>query len=459
MTIMTTSTPFDFAPLAAVVRGRVATPGDPDWDEQRRAWNLSIDQRPEAVVRIRDAADAAAVIDFARRRGLRVAPQATGHHAGALGDLTGAVLVRTDELREVVVDRESAVVRVGAGVTWGEVSAAIEPFGFAALAGSSPDVGVVGYTLGGGYSWLARSLGLAASSVTAVELVTGDGEFRRATAEQHPELFWALRGGGGAFGIVTALEFRVHDVATVVGGMMLFPIERTHEVLTAYAAWTADVDDSATTSARVLRLPPAPELPAFLRGRAFVGVNGAIVGDDAHAARLLAPLRELGPEVDTFTRMPTTRLDEVHGDPREPSPSRMGGLALEELSAEVVDVLVGLVGPDAETPLLAVDVRHLGGALGRRDARGGVVDALDGAYVLFAVGPAPTAAAIAEVETAVHRLLAALEPWAAATTYSNFVAEPAASATLFPSDRLARLRAVKASVDPVNVIRAAHDLT
>jgi FAD/FMN-containing dehydrogenase len=456
---LTTSTPFDFAPLAAIVRGRVATPADVDWDDQRRAWNLSIDQRPEAVVRVRDAADAVAVVDFARRRGLRIAPQGTGHHAGALGDLAGVVLVRTDELREIVIDRATAVVRVGAGVTWGEVNAAIEPFGLAALAGSSPDVGVVGYTLGGGYSWLARSLGLAASWVTAVELVTGDGEFRRATAEQHPELFWAVRGGGGAFGIVTAIEFRLHDVATVVGGMMLFPIERTREVLTAYAAWTAQLDDSVTTSVRVLRMPPAPELPAVVRGRAFVGIDGAILGEDAHAAQLLAPLRGLGPEVDTFARMPATRLDEVHLDPREPIPARTGGLALEELSAEVVDVLTGLVGPDAASPLLAVDVRHLGGALGRRDGQGGAVDALDGAYLLFVVGVTPTADAVAEVEAAVHRVLAALEPWAAATTYSNFVEEAAAPPVLFRADRLARLRAVKASVDPVNVIRAAHELT
>jgi FAD/FMN-containing dehydrogenase len=458
VTTLDLRTPFEFAPLAATVSGRVATPGDTDWDEQRAAWNLSVDQRPEAVVRIRDTADAAAVVDFARRRGLRVAAQGTGHLAPALGDLAGAVLVRTDLLREIVVDREARTVRVGAGVTWGEVGAALEPFGLAALAGSSHDVGVVGYTLGGGYSWLSRRHGLAASSVVSIEIVTGDGVVRRASATENPELFWALRGGGGAFGVVTAIEFLCYPIETVVAGMLLFPLERAAEVLRAYSAWTDGLDDAATTAVRLLRMPPLPALPPFLRGRAFVGVDGAILATDAAADELLAPLRALGPEIDTFTRMPATRLSEIHMDPPQPSPARGGGLALEELSEEVIEVLLAAAGPGVDTPLLAVDLRHLGGALAEPDARGGAVDALEGRFLLYAVGITPVPPAVEAVEATLRGLLASLEPWAARTTYSNFVDEQVPASALFAPASLQRLAAVKAAVDPTNVIRSAHEL-
>ena len=197
----------DVAALAAALTGRVVQPGDADWDAVRTPWNLAVDQRPALVVQPENADDIVAVVTFARRNGLRVVPQGTGHHAGAVGDIAGTVLLRTDRLREVTVTPESRTVRVGAGVLWAEVSEALAPYGLTARAGSSGDVGVVGYTLGGGHSWLGRRHGLAASAVTAVELVTGDGVFHRVDADTEPELFWGVRGGGGSLGVVSALEF------------------------------------------------------------------------------------------------------------------------------------------------------------------------------------------------------------------------------------------------------------
>jgi len=203
---MTTETGPAVDALAESVTGRISGPTDPSWDADRVAWNLAVDQRPCLVGRPRTASDVADIVIFAGQHGLRVAPQATGHGAGALGDLSDTILLRTDDMRDIEVDADARRVRVDAGVIWGEVGSALAPFGLVALAGSAHDVGVVGYTLGGGFSWLARKYGLAASRLRSVETVTGDGLVHRADATTDPDLFWSARGGGGTTGIVTAIE-------------------------------------------------------------------------------------------------------------------------------------------------------------------------------------------------------------------------------------------------------------
>src|SRR3954463_4642669 len=235
--MLTTET---LAPQVHAVRARLSgelvLPGDPNWDEARQAWNLAVDQRPAAVALPESAGDVIAVVELARDAGLRVAPQGTGHNAGAIDSLADTILMKTSRMRGVEVDPVAQTARVEAGATWGEATAAVAEHGLVALAGSSHDVGVVGYTLGGGLSFLARSRGLAASSVTALEVGTADGRFARADAQNEPDLFWALRGGGGSFAAVTAIEFRVYDVAQVYAGMLAFPWERSAEVLQAWHA-------------------------------------------------------------------------------------------------------------------------------------------------------------------------------------------------------------------------------
>jgi FAD/FMN-containing dehydrogenase len=444
--------------LAAVLFGRLLRPGGPDWDAARQAWNLAVDQRPEFVVQAHTPGDVAATIDFARESGLRVAPQGTGHNAGALGDLTGTILLRTDRMREVTVDADRRIVRVGAGVLWQEVTEALAPHGLAGLAGSSGDVGVAGYLLGGGYSWLARRFGLGCSAVTAVELVTGDGQQHRVDADHEPELFWAVRGGGGNVGIVTALEFRVFPVTQVYGGMMLFPIERAREVLTAYERWTRDLDEAATTCVRLLRVPPLPEIPEFARGRAFVAVDGAIDLPAEQAEPLLAPLRDLGPEVDMFAEMPAAALGQIHMDPPQPTPARGDGMLLSDMTDDTIDALLAVAGPDVPSPLLAVDIRQLGGAAGRPDPNGGAVDHLPGRFLLFAVGITPVPPAEAAVTAAVHGVRAALQPWATDRDYLNFREEADAASRFYSPVTLDRLRAVRDQYDPQRVVRSNHEI-
>src|SRR6476619_4469358 len=236
--------------VRANLAGELVVPGDPSWDEARLAWHLAVDQRPEAVAIPENLHDVIEIVLWAREEGFRVAPQGTGHNAPALGDLAGTVLLKTHRMRGVAIDPVSRTARAEAGAIWIDVVKAAAEHGLAALAGSSPDVGVVGYTLGGGLSWLARKHGLAANHVTAIELVTPEGELVRATAEQHADVFWAVRGGGGNFGVVTALEFRLFPYGTVYAGMMLFPYERHAEVLEAWVEWTATAPEEITTSFR-----------------------------------------------------------------------------------------------------------------------------------------------------------------------------------------------------------------
>ena len=314
---------------------------------------------------------------------------------------------------------------------------------------------MAGYLLGGGFSWLAREYGLGSSSVTAVELVTGDGTFHRVDAEHEPELFWAVRGGAGNLGVVTAIEMAVFSIPEVYAGALLFPIERAAQVLTAYELWTRDLDERATTCVRLLHLPPLPELPDFLRGRSFVGIDGAI---DAPVAQAEAPLRALGPEVDMFGVMPAAALGQIHMDPPGPVPSHGDGLILADLTAGTIEALLSVAGPGVQTPLLAVDLRHLGGAVGRPDPWGGVVDQLPGRFLVFGVGVAPVPEAAQAVRGAIEGMRAALAPWTAGRDYANFREAAAPAERFYGVEVLDRLRAVRDRHDPLQVIRSNHSI-
>ena len=445
------------AGLAAELDGRLVRPGDARWDEARTAWHLDVDQRPTAVVVAESVRDVVTVVDTARALGLRVAPQSTGHNAAPLGDLQDTILLKTSAMRSVEIDPVARVARAEAGALWMDVTPAAAAHGLAALAGSAPDVGVAGYTLGGGLSWLARSHGLASNSVVALEVVTADGEVRRIDENHEPELFWALRGGGGSFAVVTAIEFRLYPVSEVYAGVLFFPLDRAGEVLEAWRQWLPTVPDSVTSLGRILRFPPAPDLPPFLSGQSFVVVEAACQLSEDQAEHLLAPLRALGPAIDTFATSPVTALSQLHMDPPGPVPGKGDGALLRELTAESIEALVRVAGADSSSPLLSVELRHLGGALAPGRMAGGAVSGIDAEFAAFAVGVTPTVEAAAVVESAVNGVQHALAPWTTDATYLNMAERPKSGTALFGSDKVHdRLRAVKSAYDAGDVIRANH---
>src|SRR5690242_10949224 len=371
--------------LGVRLDGDLVRPGDPEWDVARQAWHLSVDQRPVAVVRAASVQDVIETIDAARSLGLRVAPQGTGHNAAPLGPLDETILLKTSAMRGVTVDAERKIARVEAGALWMDVVPVAYEHGLTALSGSAPDVGVVGYTLGGGLSWHGRSLGLAANHVTAIEVVTADGLHRRVDADHDPELFWALRGGGGSFAIVTALEFELFEFTSVQAGVLFFPIERAGEVLHAWREWVQTVPDEVTSVGRMLRFPPLPDLPPFLSGQSFVVVEATMRMSQADADEFLAPLRAMGPTIDTFHETPTVELGQLHMDPPGPVPAAGDGMLLTGLPYEAVEATLAACGPAVDSPLLSMEFRHLGGALTPGAPGGGAVSGIDGAFAVFAV--------------------------------------------------------------------------
>lgn len=459
-TLDQTETPHPAEALRGLCGGGVHLPGDAGYDGARMPWNVAVDQRPAAVAVPRDVADVVDVVRGAAAAGLRVAPQGSGHGAAALAErgLDDVVLVRTARLASVSVDPATRTARVEGGALWQDVVDAVAPYGLAALHGSSPDVAVIGYSLGGGLGWYGRKLGLATNSLTAVELVTADGSLVRADTEHHADLFWALRGGGGSFGVVTAVEFRLYPIADVVAGMLLWDRERAPEVVRAWASWSAQAPDEVTTSMRVMSFPPLPELPDFLRGRQVVVVDGAVLADDATAAALLAPLRALGPELDTFTRVPSASLTRLHMDPEGPTPAVAGATVLDSLPEEAVTALLAEVGPGSTSSLLSAELRQLGGALGRSDPRSGVLARVDGAYAGFFVAVAPTPETAARGRLDAQRLVDALEPWSSGRSFLNFTEQRTDTSTAYEVAAWERLCAVRAQVDPDGLFVANHQV-
>ena len=356
-------------------------------------------------------------------------------------------------MRGVTIDPDARTARAEAGVIWIEVVEAAAEHGLAALAGSSPDVGVVGYTLGGGLSWLARKHGIGANQVTAIEVVTASGDLVRTDWANEPDLFWALRGGGGSFAIVTAIEFNLFPITEVYAGILWYPVEEAAEVLKAWRNWTEDLPDEMTSVGRILQFPPIPEIPEPVRGQSFVVVEAIWLGESADGDRLLEPLRALGPVMDTMAEMPIEGLSHLHMDPEEPVPGAGDGGMLNEVDDELIDRFVradrGSPDPERGDP----PPRR---SRGRRSSQHGALNSFDAPYLMFAVGLTPTPELVEVVETVVADLRQALEPWEADHTYMNFAETSRKATTLFASESYHRLRRIKAIVDPTDLVRSNH---
>lgn len=433
----------------------VLLPGDPGFDAAVAPWNRVVRQEPAAVAVPRTVEEVVAVVRAATAIGLRIAPQSTGHAATALADVPFAdvLLLRLHELTGVTVDVAARTAHVIGGTVWREVVEAAAPYGLTALHGSAADVAVAGYVLGGGLSFYARQHGLAVGSVRGFDVVTATGELVRATADEHAALFWALRGGGGNFGVVVGIDLDLLPIPDVVAGMLMWDLSRGAEVLHAWVAWTATVPESVTTNLRFMRFPPLPELPPFLSGRSLVVIDGAILEDDEQAAQLLAPLRALGPETDLFGRMPAAGVLGIHLDPPEPTPGVSDHSMLTALPEEAVDALLAVAGPGVDTPLTVAELRHLGGALDR--ATDTALGRLHGAYALFALCAAPTPELAAVGEQVTADVVSALSPWANGTVYPNFAEREVNPSAVFGTAH-ERLCHVRELYDPQHVWVAAH---
>jgi FAD/FMN-containing dehydrogenase len=437
----------------------VLRPDSPGWDDARRGWNLAIDQRPDAIVLAESASDVLGAVRYASQNGLRVAVQGTGHGLTSLGPLAGTLLLRTGRIHGVQIGVAGRLARVEAGTPWLDVVQAAAEHGLAPLSGSAPDVGVAGYTLGGGLSFLGRKHGLAAHALVAAEVVTAAGRLVRADEDSNPELLWGLRGGGGNFGAVTALEVRLFPVAEVYAGILWFPFERASEVLHAWAELTREtLPDELTTIGRLLQFPPLEEIPEPVRGKSFVVVEAIHCGEPEQADEALAGLRALGPVMDTLRPTPMPELGALHMDPEHPVPVAGDGLMLASLPAEAVNELVRVTGPESGSPFLSVEVRHLEGALGRPRPEHAALASVEAGYALYAAGiaAAPELGAACEAQLGVMR--EALAPWTTSRIVMNFADTRRDPETFWDGEAHRRLCRLKQEVDPGDLFRANHPL-
>jgi FAD/FMN-containing dehydrogenase len=454
---MTTQDRADIAALRDAVRGRVVLPEDEGWDAARAAWNLAVDQRPAAVVQAAGPEDVQAVVDTARGAGLRVAPQSTGHGSELIPSLEGAVLLKTSAMRGTEVDAGSGVARVEAGVLAGDVAAAAGEHGLAPVLGFAPSVGVTGLTLGGGVGWLSRSYGLACNNVHALEVVTTSGERRRVDADNEPELFWALR-GGGRFAIVTALEIEVHPVAEAFAGMLIWPAERAPAVLEQLRRLVADVPESFSAVFRYLAVPDIEAAPPPLRGRRVVAVAAAHLGTEADGRGLVEPLRSAGEAlVDTFAPVGPADLVRVAGDPEDPVPARGDGFLVNELPDALAEQVSELIAQDALAPLGVFELRQLGGALARASDDHGALGSAQAAFSVFASGAVMGPDDPPAIDARLAELRERLAPFAAERELLTLARLGTDPARAFDDDTWARLRRARDAYDPERLVLASHD--
>ncbi|MEU0238713.1 FAD-binding oxidoreductase [Nocardiopsis sp. NPDC006198] len=460
--------------LAALVAGPVHAPGSEGYETARTGMQLLDRHLPVAVVEAQDAGDVRAAVAWAAGRGLRVAAQLTGHGlgsglgggeggaerreegaAGAGGDRPPAgVLIATGRLRGVQVDPGRATAWVGAGSTWQDVIDAAAPYGLAPLSGSAPGVGAVSYTLGGGVGLLARRYGFAADHVARLDMVTADGRLREVTEEAEPELFWAVRGGGGAFGVVTGMEIGLFPVARLYGGSLYFDATAEPGVLDAWRRWAETTPEELTSGASMLAYPDFPGVPEAMRDRLVVQVSVAWSGPPEEGPALVEPLRSAGPVLaDTLGELPYADSGSVFDEHDDPAGYRGRSVLVDGLDAESLGALTRLVG--TAPSMCVVWLRHLGGALAREPGSANAVGHRDAAYALtvltFADGE-DTGASEALRERAAG--LVSDRAVGRSSTLGFGPMDGAAVREAFDPGDYARLTRVKAAFDPDGVFHS-----
>jgi len=441
--------------LGLQVKGEVIAPDDAGYDAARRAWNLMIDQRPAVILVAEQAEDIMAGVRFASEARLGVGVQSTGH--GHKSPADDGLLIVTSKMNAVEVDPAARTARIEAGARWHHVLDVVAPHGLAPLLGSAPHVGVVGYALGGGIGWLARRYGLAADSVRAVEIVTADGALRRASAEEHADLFWGLRGGGaGSFGVVTAVELDLFPVSSIYGGFLVYPGELAGEALHRFRDWVKDAPDELTSSIAIAKFPNAPFVPEPIRGKIQVIVRAAFAGDEAPGAALIQPwLDWRAPLRNTFRQMPFAEIGEVSQDPVDPSAGYAVSELFETLSDAAIDVIVRRA-TSPESPVVLNDLRHAGGAISRVEPDANAVGNRDAQFYLTMGGPVPTPEALERMKAYLPLYQADLKPYISGGAYLNLAIGPEALARVrdgFRPETFRRLAELKASCDPDNLFR------
>ena len=460
---MTTSTSAPFADLAAALRGELVTPGDDAYDAARAVYNGMIDKRPAAVARCRDAADVTAAIAFARAHGLELAVRGGGHHAAGYGTWDDALVVDLSPMRSVTVDPEHRTVRVDGGATWGDVDHATVAFGMATPSGFLASTGVAGLALGGGIGYLSRRFGLTVDNLLSADVALADGRYVTASATSHPDLFWALRGGGGNFGVVTSFTFRCHPVGeggTVIGGPVLYDIADAPEVMRWYRELLPALPEELSGWLALITIPPAPPFPEELWGRRACAIVWCYTGPHDRADDILAPVREFGsPLLVGLHDMPFTALQSAF-DPLYPAGLQWYWRAdfFRGISDAAIEVHREF-GDRLPTGHSTMHLYPIDGAAARVAPDATAFAYRDGGWAGVIVGVDPDPANAELVSGWAKEYWERLHPTSAGSAYLNFVADEGADRVRAAyRDNFERLTRVKRRYDPDNTFHLNQNI-
>jgi FAD/FMN-containing dehydrogenase len=442
--------------LEESLHGELIRPSDPAYDEARAVWNGAIDRHPAAIVRCGGVSDVCRAIEFARSENLALAVRGGKHSLPGFSTVDGGLVIDLSGMKGIRVDPTIRTAWAQAGVTWADFDHETQAFGLATTGGLISTTGIAGFTLGGGIGWLMRKHGLTADNLVSADLVTADGEVLHVSADENPELFWGLRGGGGNFGVVTSFEYRVHPVGPVLmAGPVFYRGDRAEEILRFYREYTNDLPDEATTMLNLTTAPPAPFLPEEIHGQPVVVLLGVYAGPVADGERVLAPMRELGdPVADLMGPLPYVAmqglLDALY--PEGGSNYFKAGF-MDELSDAAIGSLVERHGA-MNSPMSEIHLQHFGGAV-RRVSPSATAFANRGAeYVLNVLGRTPDSAGFDAAVDWARDTYNEMEAYTAAGTYSNFMsAGDDRVKEAYPEDTYRRLQALKDRYDPTNLFR------
>ena len=448
--------------LETTLRGQLVRPADPDYDQARAVWNAAHDRRPALVIRCAGAADVIRAVEFARSEGLEVAVRGGAHSVAGFSTSDGGVVIDTSPMQGIRVDPAGRRAVAQPGLTWSAFDHETQAFGLAVTGGLVSSTGIAGFTLGGGIGWLLRKYGLTCDNLLSADVVTADGQLVTASEQEHPDLFWALRGGGGNFGVVTSLEYRLHPVGPLVfAGPVFYSAADAAGVLRGWRDLTATLPDELTTVANILVAPPVPFLPEAVHGQPVLGLLGLHAGSVEDGERAAQPLRSLAePVADLMGPMPYTAMQSLI-DPLWPAGAHnyFTGVMLNQLTDETIDTLLAQHAA-GRAPVRELHLHHGGGAMSRVPADATAFAHRDAAYILNIIARSPDREGFEEHAgwaRATHR---AMDPWSTGGGYVNFTSEPGQDKvqSAYPPDTYALLAAVKDRYDPTNLFRLNQNI-
>jgi FAD/FMN-containing dehydrogenase len=449
--------PLDVAVFRAGITGTVIRPQDEAYDAARQVHNTVFDKRPSLIVRAANAADVARTVVFAREHGLEIAVRGGSHSLAGHGTSDGGIVLDMSAMKGLHIDPERRLAWAQAGLTAGEVTAAAAAHGLAVPFGDTASVGIGGLTLGGGVGWLARKYGLTIDALVAADVVTADGRLITASAAEHSDLFWAIRGGGGNFGVVTRFQFRLFPVDTVLGGMLLLPA--TREVLRSLVPIASSAPEELTTISMLMPAPPAPFVPVAAQGRLALAILFVYAGDPADGAAAIAPFKAVAaPIAEVAMPMPYPGIYEFTSQGEQRGASAHRSLFLDAMDDATIDtILERMAAPSS--PVAMTQIRVLGGAVARVPATATAYAHRDATVMIALITPFEDPAEEPVHEAWTHAYFEALRP-AATGVYANFLGNEGAGRVreAYPDLTYQRLAQVKRRYDPGNLFHLNQNI-